>query len=83
MLEIISNSAAAPTGEDGEVEVDIDALDNVTLLELEEYANSVLDVSVQIASFEESPQAALSIRCLATAAPLLPCRIGTFQLVPQ
>lgn len=44
MLEIVAKSAAAPVNEEGEAEVDIDALDNGTLLELEEYVNNVLDV---------------------------------------
>jgi Bromodomain extra-terminal - transcription regulation len=44
VLEIVAKSSAPPVNEDGEAEVDIDALDNATLLELEEYVNSVLDV---------------------------------------
>jgi len=44
VLEIVAKSAAAPVNEEGEAEVDIDALDNGTLLELEEYVNNVLDV---------------------------------------
>lgn len=46
MLEIVAKSAAAPVNEEGEAEVDIDALDNATLLELEEYVNGVLDVRI-------------------------------------
>ena len=44
MLEIVAKSSAPPVNEEGEAEVDIDALDNATLLELEEYVNNVLDV---------------------------------------
>lgn len=44
MLEIVAKSSAPPVNDDGEAEVDIDALDNATLLELEEYVNNVLDV---------------------------------------
>ena len=44
VLEIVAKSSAPPVNEDGEAEVDIDALDNATLLELEDYVNSVLDV---------------------------------------
>jgi Bromodomain extra-terminal - transcription regulation len=44
VLEIVAKSSAPPVNEDGEAEVDIDALDNATLLELEDYVNGVLDV---------------------------------------
>lgn len=44
VLEIVAKSSAPPVNEEGEAEVDIDALDNATLLELEEYVNNVLDV---------------------------------------
>ena len=44
VLEIVAKSSAPPVNEEGEAEVDIDALDNATLLDLEEYVNGVLDV---------------------------------------
>jgi Bromodomain extra-terminal - transcription regulation len=44
VLEIVAKSSAPPVNEEGEAEVDIDALDNATLLELEDYVNGVLDV---------------------------------------
>lgn len=46
VLEIVSKSSTLPLNDEGEAEVDIDALDNATLLELEEYVNGVLDVRI-------------------------------------